>query len=166
MYDSSKIISAYSKSLQRCDANWLNATLHCNVRGSQASQYQSRKPIVNALLKTLSRLSSELNEGKTLRRLGCWGGSAIPKVPQHIHLVLEKPINYDEDCFGRTFCDYMDASASEVFNKRTVESTFWCRDFDISESQRAEHFVSYMMRGEGSSGINPNKVIIDLLYLN
>jgi hypothetical protein len=136
------------------------------VKGHQSSQYLSRKPIVNALLKTLSRLSSEFNEGKTLRRMGCWGGSAITKVPQHIHLILEKPTNYDEDCFGRVFSDYMAASASEVFNKRSVESSVWLRDFDISENQRAEYFVSYMMRGEGSVGIDPKKVIVDLLYLN
>ena len=166
MYDSNKSISAYSKSIQACGTSWLQATVHCKVTGHQASQHLSRKPIVNALLKTLSRLSSEFNNGKQLRRLACWGGSAMTKVPQHIHLILEKPTSYNEDSFREDFSKYLGLSASEVFNKRSLESSVWLQDFELNEEKRAEHFVSYIMRNEGSSGIDDNKVIIDLLYLN
>lgn len=167
MYYANPTISAYSKSIERCKTHWLNVTVHCKLKGkTAASQYLSRRPIVKAMHLTLSALSEEVNEGKPLRRLACWGGSAIRKTPQHIHMVLEKPTQYSID-FKDKFEEYFKRSLRDVLNKRDIEPSIWHEDFIISEEKKVEHFVAYILRQENTlHGVDESKIILDLLLLN
>lgn len=97
------------------------------VKGKSASPYLSRRPLVKAMHLTLSALSDEVNDGNPLRRLACWGGSAIRKTPQHIHMVLEKPTQYSID-FNDKFEEYFKRSLRDVLNKRDIQPSIWHED--------------------------------------
>jgi len=160
------LISSYSKSIERCRTDWLNVTVHCKVKGKGASPYLSRRPLVKAMHLTLSALSEEVNGGEPLRRVACWGGSAIRKTPQHIHMLLEKPTQYRQD-FNDRFEDYFKKSSKDVFNKRDIEPVIWHQDFIISEEMKVEHFISYIFRQENTlQGVDESKIIVDILLLN
>lgn len=166
MYYVNQTISAYSKSIERCKTDWLNVTVHCKVKGKSASPYLCRRPLVKAMHLTLSALSEEVNDGNPLRRLACWGGSAIRKTPQHIHMVLEKPTQYSID-FNDKFEEYLKRSLRDVLNKRDIEPSIWHEDFIISEEKKVEHFAAYIFRQENTlQGIDESKIILDLLFLN
>jgi len=150
--------------IQSKDCQWLACTFRVNPAGRNLySNVDSKKHIFQTIKWTVGYMKNEFNNGKNLLFLPFWGGEFSTQVATHVHALLEKPSQLNED-FERKTKDKMNALAQKAF-KSSAKTALFIKEISNSDLE-PQAFGKYCMRWEGKQfGSGTDKLITELAYL-